>query len=246
MMNSVFIDAAKTDAERRQALYAGQVFFFSPRPSTIKLCDLARHMISEAFAGMDPLLAQFYMPVEKYVEIVAPLKPKFIHDPRTMDLLRDVLQEFGCDLNDTYVDVPRLRMVTSNAYLTSGVGFAHHPHRDTWWSAPMQQLNWWIPLYPIEPESSMAFHPRYFSEAVPNTSNEFNYYEWNSGGRRTPPGILRPTRASSRKQPPRSSLIRRSGLSVRRVASFCSRARTCTRRSRTLPAAHVTASTSVP
>ena len=165
MMDTVFIDAIKTDAERRQALYAGQLFVFSPRPSTVKLCEFARQMIKEAFSGLDPLLAQFHMPVEKYVEIVAPLKPKFIHDPRTMNLLRDVLQEIGCDLNDTYVDVPRLRMVTSNAYLTSGVGFAHHPHRDTWWSAPMQQLNWWIPLYSIESESSHGVSPAIFQRS---------------------------------------------------------------------------------
>jgi hypothetical protein len=204
MMDTVFLDATKTDAERRQALYAGQLFIFSPRPSTVKLCEFAREMLNEAFPGLDPLLAQFQMPVEKYVEIVAPLKPKFIHDPRTMDLLRDVVQELGCDLSDTYLDVPRLRMVTSDAYLTSGVGFAHHPHRDTWWSAPMQQLNWWMPLYPIESESSMAFHPRYFSEAVPNTSNEFNYYEWNSGGRKN---AAQHIKIDTRKQPKATSAI---------------------------------------
>jgi hypothetical protein len=26
----------------------------------------------------------------------------------------------------------------------------------------------------------MAFHPRYFREPVPNTSNGYNYYEWNA------------------------------------------------------------------
>src|SRR5262249_29739577 len=31
---------------------------------------------------------------------------------------------------------------------------------------------------------SMAFFPRYFSEAVPNGSREFDLYEWNARGRR--------------------------------------------------------------
>jgi hypothetical protein len=198
MTDTVFVDATKTDAERRQALYAGQLFVFSPRPSILKLCQFAQNMIEEAFSGLDPLLAQFHMPVEKYVEIVAPLKPRFIHDPRTMELLREMVRELGCDLHDTYLDVPRLRMVTSHAYLTSGVGYAHHPHRDTWYSAPMQQLNWWIPIYPIESDSSMAFHPRYFREAVPNTSDEFNYYEWNGGGRKN---AAQHIKSDARKQP---------------------------------------------
>ena len=77
------------------------------------------------------------MPVEKYVEICTPLKPGFIHHPKTKGLIRDIMEEFRCDLEKTYIDVPRLRMVTSDGYLTSGVGYAHHPHRDTWYSAPM-------------------------------------------------------------------------------------------------------------
>jgi hypothetical protein len=197
-MDTVYLDSPASDLERRKNLYAGQLFVFSPRPSTVKLCEFARQMIEDAFSGTDPLLAQFDMPVEQYVQIVAPLKPKFIHDPKTIVLLRDVVAELGCDLADTYVDVPRLRMVTSDAYLTAGVGYAHHPHRDTWYSAPMQQLNWWLPIYPIESESSMAFHPRYFNEPVPNTSNEFNYYEWNSVGRKN---AAQQIKEDTRKQP---------------------------------------------
>jgi hypothetical protein len=197
-MNTVYVDGHHSEPERRKKLYEGQLVVLSPRPNSIKLCEFARQMIEEAFAGRDPLLAQFDMPVEKYVEIVAPLKPKFIHHPKTMELLRDLVSEFGCSLDDTYVDVPRLRMVTSNAYLTAGVGYAHHAHRDTWYSAPMQQLNWWLPIYPIESESSMAFHPRYFSEPVPNSSNEFNYYEWNSVGRKN---AAQQIKEDTRKQP---------------------------------------------
>lgn len=58
-----------------------------------------------------------------------------------------------------------------------------HPHRDTWYSAPQCQLNWWIPIYDIESENAMAFHPRYWSEPVRNDSNGYNYYQWNQ----TPP-----------------------------------------------------------
>ena len=80
--------------------------------------------------------------------------------------------------------MPRLRGVTSDAYLTSGVGFAHHPHRDTWYSAPMAQLNWWLPIYAFDADGAMAFHPRYWSAAVSNRSDAFNYYEWNANGRK--------------------------------------------------------------
>ena len=197
-MDTVFFDSPVNEAVRRQRLYGGELFVFSPRPSTIALIEFARKMICEAFGSKDPLTAQYDMPVEEYVAVVAPLKPAFIHHPETMKLLRAVVQELGCDLEDTYVDVPRLRMVTSDAYLTSGVGYAHHLHRDTWYSAPMAQLNWWIPIFDFESESSMAFHPGYWSEAVENGSSEFNYYEWNSQGRKQ---AAQHIKTDTRKQP---------------------------------------------
>jgi hypothetical protein len=136
--------------------------------------------------------------VEQFVAIFGPLKPKFIHHPRTKEIIRNVLSDFGCDLDDTYQDVPRLRAVTSDAYLTSGVGYAHHLHRDIWYSAPLQQINWWLPIFEMASESSMAFHPRYWSEPVKNGSHEFNYYEWNSTGRAS---AAQHIKSDTRKQP---------------------------------------------
>jgi hypothetical protein len=197
-MNTVYVDCDANDDIRRQRLYAGQLFVISPRPSTIALCEFAKSMIREAFGAVDPLKAQYHMPVEQYVAIVSPLKPKFIHHPETKKLLRELVADCGCDLSETYVDVPRLRMVTSDGYLTSGVGYAHHLHRDTWYSAPMAQLNWWLPIYGFESESSMAFHPAYWSKGVKNGSSEFNYYNWNSEGRKN---AAQHIKTDTRKQP---------------------------------------------
>jgi hypothetical protein len=197
-MNTVYVGSNVNEEVRRQRLYSGQLFVISPRPATVALCEFAKAMIQEAFGAIDPLKAQYEMPVEQYVAIVSPLKPKFIHHPETKKLLRELVADCGCDLNDTYVDVPRLRMVTSHGYLTAGVGYAHHLHRDTWYSAPMAQLNWWLPIYDFESESSMAFHPAYWSKGVKNGSSEFNYYEWNSEGRKN---AAQHIKSDTRKQP---------------------------------------------
>lgn len=197
-MNTAYLDSSASDNDRRRQLFDGQIFVFGPRPSSLALVDHARAMIEDAFDGVDPLVAQYHMPVERYVEICQPLKPAFIHNDTTKKLVRGVLEDFGCDLERTYQDVPRLRMVTSDGYLTSGVGYAHHPHRDTWYSAPLCQLNWWLPIYDIDSESSMAFHPAYWSKPVKNGSSEFNYYEWNSTGRKD---AAKHITSDSRKQP---------------------------------------------
>ena len=179
----IHVDSVVDDDARRSSLYAGALYIYSPRASMMALIDFAREMICEGFKGMDPTTAQFGMPVEEFVRIFAPIKPAFIHHPKTMGLMRNIAEEFGCDPMNTFLDVPRLRAVTSDAYLTSGVGYAHHAHRDTWYSAPLAQINWWVPIYPFTTESTMAFHPKYWSEAVENGSPEFNYYEWNKTSR---------------------------------------------------------------
>lgn len=182
-MNTVYVDSRANDQKRRPLLYDGQLFTYSARPSSLAFTNFARQMIEEAFGSLDPMTAQYEMSVEEFVAIFGPLKPKFIHHPESKRLIRAMLEDFGCDPETTYLDVPRLRAVTSDGYLTSGVGYAHHPHRDTWYSAPQCQINWWLPIYEIASESSMAFHPRYWSEPVKNGSRDFNYYEWNSSGR---------------------------------------------------------------
>lgn len=184
-MNTVYFDSDVPNDLRRQRLYQGQLFVYSPRPSTIALCQFGREMLEQAFGTHDPREAHEHMPVERFVEILAQLKPSFIHHPRCKQLIGDVLQDLGCELDKVYFDVPRLRTAAPQDYLTSGIAYAFHPHRDTWYSAPVCQLNWWLPIFDIESENSMAFHPRYWSQGVRNSSNGYNYYEWNREGRKS-------------------------------------------------------------
>jgi hypothetical protein len=138
------------------------------------------------------------LPVEAYVDILATLKPKFIHHPKSKALIREILHELGCDLDKSYFDVPRLRTMTHGDYLTAGLAYAFHPHRDTWFSAPPSQLNWWMPVYGIQPDNTIAFHPRYCTQPVRNTSRDYNYYRWNQQSRRE---AAKQIKTDTRKQP---------------------------------------------
>lgn len=182
-MNTVYFDPDVSDDVRRRQLYEGQLFVYSPRPSSIALCEFARELIEEAFNGLEPRVAQDKMTVEEYAAILSRLKPNFIHHPSSKELLRKLLAEMGCDQDKTYFDVPRMRSSTSGDYLTTGIAYAWHPHRDTWYSAPNCQINWWIPIYGIASDNAMAFHPRYWRQPVRNDSAQYNYAEWNKNFR---------------------------------------------------------------
>src|SRR5712692_10582276 len=112
-MNSIFLDPVVGDDERRRLLYGGQLFLYSPTPSSLAFCEFARELTKEAFAPLDPETAQHHLPVEQYVAILAQLKPKFIHHPRSKMYIEGILGELGCDLSKVYFDVPRMRTATS-------------------------------------------------------------------------------------------------------------------------------------
>jgi hypothetical protein len=197
-MSAIFHNRKINDDDRRMSLYEGDIFVYSPTSETRGFIAFARALIQDAFDGRDPVIAQYDMPVEKYVAILKELKPRFINHPRSKEFLSSILQEKGCDPELTYFDVPRMRSSTSDDYLTSGIAYAFHPHRDTWYSAPMSQINWWLPIYDVEQGNVMAFHPRYFDVPIKNGSREYNYQKWKATSRKE---AAKHIKKDTRKQP---------------------------------------------
>lgn len=178
-MTGIWIDSAHTDDVRRARLYRGDLYITSASRAGRALIEHARAMIEEAFAPHDPETAQYHMAVKDYAALLGRLKPAFIHHPRCKELLREILAEHGADLEKTYFDVPKLRSSTSDGYLTTGIAQAFPPHRDTWYSAPHAQINYWTPVYDITADNGMNFWPGYIAKPVANNSDTYNYYQWN-------------------------------------------------------------------
>src|ERR1700752_1746011 len=96
-MSTIYYDPSCSDEERRRRLYDGALVILSPRPETVELCRHAQATVEEAFAPHDPRTIHQVLPVERCVEILAELKPRFIHHPRSKELIRDMLEAVGCD-----------------------------------------------------------------------------------------------------------------------------------------------------
>jgi hypothetical protein len=179
---NVLVNHRLSDSERRQAVFGGDLLLYSKTEVTIALAQHARDLINETFD--DPEHAQYSLDVADFIAHVAPLKTRFTNDPVTKQLLQQLLGDIGCDLDRTYFDVPRLRVVPHGDYLTSGVSYAYKAHRDTWYASPSCQVNWWMPVFDVLPENAMSFFPAYFEQAAPNSSAEFDYDEWCKVGRK--------------------------------------------------------------
>ncbi|KFN43130.1 hypothetical protein [Arenimonas oryziterrae] len=170
-------------AQRRQRLFEGALLVHTPRDATAALADHAIALITEMLSAEDPERAQFALPVDQFIAKVGPLKSRFTNDLQTKKLVREVLIAFGCDLETTYFDVPRLRVVPHGGYLSSGVSYAYKAHRDIWYASPTAQVNWWMPVFEVTAERAMSFFPEYWDRPVENSSADFDYGEWCRVGR---------------------------------------------------------------
>jgi hypothetical protein len=181
-MTVLYYDSTMPDDERRQKLFGGDLFVYSPTAHSLELVAFAREMAEKALVPHFPPDAQHHMGKQAYVDVLADLKPTFINHARSKELVGGILADLGIDLEEAYLDVPRLRTMTSE-YLNAGLTLQFESHRDTWFSAPFSQLNYWIPVYDVAEDNAMAFHPRYFGNGVRNSSRDYNYAEWVANSR---------------------------------------------------------------
>jgi hypothetical protein len=178
----IYFDSAMSDDERRQKVFGGDLFVYSATPHSRELVAFARQMAEEALSPHFPPDAQHHLEKQAYVDVLAKLKPTFINHPRSKALVAGILADLNVDIAQAYLDVPRLRSMTSE-YLNAGLTLQFESHRDTWFSAPFSQINYWIPVYDVAETNAMAFHPRYFAEGVRNSSRDYDYAEWVAHGR---------------------------------------------------------------
>lgn len=182
-MVAIYLNRRLADEPRREAVFAGDLFLHTDLAGTKALCAHAKAMIDEAFAGFDPERAQFAMDVPEFVRRVGPLKSGFTNGHRTKELVRELVAELGADPEMTYFDVPRLRVVPSDDYLSAGVSYAYKAHRDTWYAHPTQLVNFWMPVVPVVGANAMSVFPRYFGRPVANASEVFDYDDWVANAR---------------------------------------------------------------
>ena len=114
-MNTIYVDSPVSDEVRRKRLYEGQLFIYSPRRSSIGLCELARELLKEAFGSLDPRDAQYRLPADEYVRRLGKLKPTFVHHPQAKQFTQELLRELQLDLDKYYFDVPRLKTIPQEA-----------------------------------------------------------------------------------------------------------------------------------
>ena len=179
-MVNLHIDPAFDDAERRRRLFGGDVLVYTHVPEVAAFAAYTREMITELFAPHDPLSIQTVYSPEELADLLIEFKPRWIHDPRSMDHVRAIARALGCEPAKIHADVPKLRTAFPQGGLSTGIAYAFQAHRDTWYAAPKAQLNWWMPVWPVAENNIMEFYPHGFGTQVENNSGDYDYYVANA------------------------------------------------------------------
>ncbi len=179
-MPSILTDPAIPPAKLRQRLYSGDLVILTRLQALSEFVDYVKAELADLFAPHDPEHVHEHIEPAEMAKVLGAWKPRWIHAERSRELVRAIIAEAGFDPEHTHYDVPKPRTSFPEGHLTTGVAFAFPWHRDVWYGAPAQQINWWLPIFPARETNAMSFDLASFAREVPNTSGDFDYYENNS------------------------------------------------------------------
>jgi len=177
---NVHINPVFDDDERRQHLFAGDVVVYTNVLEVAAFASFTRKLIIDLFAPDEPTTVHRSRTPAELADVLIDFKPKFIHHPESMEHVRRITRALGVEPEALYADVPKLRTAFPCGSLSTGIAYAFQPHRDTWYAAPPMQINWWLPVWPVAQNNVMEFYPRWFGNAIDNSSGDYDYYEANA------------------------------------------------------------------
>lgn len=176
-MITIYLNREMDEPARRQSVYGGDFHLITSHPASLAIVEWTRSLIDDAL-GADPQRAQFETSVDDFVERVNPLKSTFTNHERTKELTRDLIIAMGANPEETYFDLPRLRVIPSDEFLTTGVSYNYKAHRDSWYGHPTTLVNYWVPVFDAVGENVMSMYTGYFHRPIENSSSNFDYDSW--------------------------------------------------------------------
>jgi Phytanoyl-CoA dioxygenase (PhyH) len=192
---NIVVDPEVSGEDLRQQLYAGSLVILTRLKALSDFVDYTREELTELFKPHDPEHVHEHVDPAEMAKILGVWKPHFIHAEKSRKLVRTIIQEAGFSAEDTHYDLPKPRTSFPAGHLTTGVAFAFPWHRDVWYSAPAQQINWWLPVFPVRADNAMSFDLQSFGREVSNNSGAFDYYQNNASRLTTAAQVTRERQA---------------------------------------------------
>ncbi len=129
--------------------FRGELILFRRLAALDALLDHAREIAFAAFA--DPVGDEGRLDSDSWREKAMAARRDFMRSKAVPGLLCNLFAELGFDPETTYRDRAILRFQPGRAACRTRRLRDLPPHRDSWGSNLMTQLNWWAPVFSVEP-----------------------------------------------------------------------------------------------
>jgi hypothetical protein len=126
----------------------------------------------------NPPLAHCLYDRRQFADAAGALQFRYTTDPRTRRLWAEGLRQAGVDPEHNCLEGLALRIQPPGTSHLSEETIGLGPHRDVWYGCPLQQHNWWGPIFPIDAQSCLALYPQYWARAIGNSSAAYNMDEF--------------------------------------------------------------------
>ena len=175
------------------ALYQGTIARFRHLAPVGALVSLTQAMLETRFAPHAPVETHRHYDEAALAQVYAEAQREFANAPEIKAAWRAVWEAAGLDPEATARDRLQLRFQPPHppggerswARSTATVSF----HRDTWGTNLYAQVNWWAPVYPLNPGRTFAFFPELFDRPIANSSPDFDIAEVMRKNREAPASI---------------------------------------------------------
>jgi len=177
------IDGGLTPDDLAARTFAGRILWFAGLPAVAALIAETRAILDDVFAGAHPPTAFRQLGEDGFRQAMQRAQKRFAASPEIERHWTQALITAGVTHEATYRDRLVLRAAPPfDAPSGSGYGTLP-PHRDSWGAGLDCQINWWLPIFDLAADRTMAVFPHAWDRKVCNDSAG-----WDAGRARKEPG----------------------------------------------------------
>lgn len=169
MSGFTYLDSPIPRDELAERLFAGELIVFRGLASMARLLAAAKSAVEAAYgAGAEEVHRG--LAFEDLRRSAEGLRRDFAAAEDLRESFAAVFSELGFAPGETFGDRRVLRIVPPGPRREEYALRSLPPHRDTWGSKILAQINWWAPVYEVGKENTLLLYPRYWSQPIANSS----------------------------------------------------------------------------
>jgi hypothetical protein len=176
-------------AELRDRIYRGAIVRFRDLAPMQRLVSFTRGFVEEELSTDSAVDSHMGRGEDELAQIYGAARRRFANSEEAKQRWRDVFGGAGLDPGETARDRLVLRfqppVPPERQHRRYGIATVH-VHRDTWGTNLYAQINWWAPVWPLDPGRTLAFYPHLFERPLDNTSAGFDIADVTRRNREAP------------------------------------------------------------